>query len=171
MADSQNAANALRIAKEEACKAAEDKSAEMERLKENHSSTISQLGKAHVAEISKLKEDHTSEVSKLREDYAAEISSLQKKHDSVLVDERTHGYNEAIYEAAEKIRSVKDSIYKGGYEFGLETTGLSCDHELFGKVVLCPPGAFVVSSPSESEEENEEEERAEIPPPSHPPGV
>lgn len=40
IANLQSAADALRVAKEEACKAAEDKSAEMERLKENHNSAI-----------------------------------------------------------------------------------------------------------------------------------
>lgn len=72
------------------------------------------------------------------------------------MDERTNNYNEAMAEASNDIKAVKDRIYTGGYEFGLESTGLTHDHDLFGKVVLCPLGAFVLSSSSESEEEDEE---------------
>lgn len=55
--DVLKATNVLKVAKEEASKAAEDRIAEMEKLKEEHSSAISQLKEVHNAEISKLKED------------------------------------------------------------------------------------------------------------------
>lgn len=176
VANSQDSANALRIAKEEAFKVTEDKSTEVERLKENHNSIVFQLGETHAAEISKLKEDyaavilklrddHASEIAKLREDHTAKILSLQEKHDFVPMDERTHGYNEAVAKAADDVGALTDRIYRGGYEFGFKSVGVSRDHELFGKVILCLPGAFVVSSSSDSKEENEEEENAEDPPP------
>lgn len=148
VANLQTSADALKNVKEEACKATEDKSAEMEQMKESHASTLSQLGETHVAEVSKLREDHAGEVVKLREDHATKILGLQERHDSALVDERTHGYNEAMEEAASDVGALKDHIYRGGYEFDLENAGIPRDHELFGKIVLCPPGAFSVSSSS-----------------------
>lgn len=72
IANLQSDADALRTAKEEACKTAEEKPVEIEKLKENHSSAISQSGEAHAAEISILRGDHASEVLKLREDHSTE---------------------------------------------------------------------------------------------------
>lgn len=175
----QRAVDALKATKEEACKAAEDRFAEMDRLKENHNSVISQLGEAHATEISKLKDNHATEISKLKEDHAAEISGLKEKHDLIIVNERTTGYNEALSEVVDEIGGLKDRIYRGGYKFGLENFGLSCDHELFKKVVLCLPRAFIIPSPTDSEEEGEEkEDEGDVPdvsnpdaPPPPPPNV
>lgn len=133
---------ALQVAKEEACKASEEKLAEIEGLNEDHKSTLSRLAEAHAAEVSKCKEDHAAEVSKLCDDHATEILGLREKHDSNLVDKRTHGFNEAMDKAARDIQVVKDCIYKKGYEFGLESASLSRDHKLYDKTVLCPAWGF-----------------------------
>ena len=83
---------------------------------------------------------------------------MKEEKDLALVEERTTGYNEALLDAADEIKAVEDQIYKGGYMFGLESAGLPREHELFEKVVLCPPGAFAVPSSAESDEETDEEE-------------
>lgn len=147
--------DALKNAREEACKVVEDRLTEVEKLKENHNSVISHLGETHTAEVSKLRENyaaivsklednHAAEIFRLCEDQAAEISGIQEKQDLALVDERTSSYNEAMAEAANEVGAVKYRIYKGGYELGLESARISRDHELFGKVVLCPPGDFII---------------------------
>lgn len=52
LANSENTAEALKIAKEEACKATEDRLAEIDKLKEDHNFSISWLDGTHAAEVS-----------------------------------------------------------------------------------------------------------------------
>ena len=134
------------MAKEEADKTTKDRAAEMEKLKEEHSSSISQLKEGHATELLKLKEDH-----------AAEILRLKENNELALVDEQNASYNEAMSEAVDDIKVVQNQVYKSEYEFGLESAGLLRVHELFGRVVLCPPGSFVIPLSVDSEEETDEE--------------
>lgn len=61
-------------------------------------------------------------------------------------------------EATDEIGAIKDWIFRGGYEFSLESVGLSRDHELFSKFVPCPPRPFLVSHSADLEEEGVEED-------------
>ena len=92
---------------------------------------------------------------------------MKKEHDQALVDAKEEGYSEAIYEATDEVTSLKNIIYKAGYEYGLACAGLQDDHELYDKVVLAPPRLFVPAAPSASVEEDAEleEEKSDVPPP------
>ena len=73
-----------------------------------------------------------------------------------MVDVKEEGYNEAISKAANEVAGLKNTIYKAGYEYGLTCAGLQNYYKLFGKVVLCPPGAFTLPAPSATLEEDAE---------------
>ena len=82
---------------------------------------------------------------------------MDEAKDSLLEDVKTEGYNEAVDDSAKEMKSIKDQVYRGGYEFALTCAGLAPDHELFERTVLCPPNIFAAPPPSESDDEIDEE--------------
>ena len=60
------------------------------------------------------------------------------------------------------MKAIKNQVYRGGYEFSLKCAGLALEHELFERVVLCPPDICAAPPPSESDEEIDEEGKQEI---------
>lgn len=92
-----------------------------------------------------------------------EMQKLKKEHEDALIQAKVEGYEEAISDAADEVSGLKDTIYKAGYELGLDGANLPNDHELYKKVVLCPPGAFVLKQAKteqevSAEKQNENEE-------------
>lgn len=91
------------------------------------------------------------------------IAKLKFEHEDALVKTEDQGWDEATYDVADQIRSLKDIIYEASYDFGLESAGIPNDHELHAKIVLCPPVAFIaaVLNPSEVFPADEEESNVE----------
>lgn len=72
-------------------------------------------------------------------------NKLKSEHEEGLVEAKDQGWDEATEVTTEQICSLKDLIYKAGYTFGLESAGISNDHELHAKTVLCPPRTFTAA--------------------------
>lgn len=64
--------------------------------------------------------------------------------------------------ADDQLRSIKDVIYRAGYDFGLVNAGISDNHELHSRTVLCLPRAFtaIVVNPCQALPADEEDENA-----------
>lgn len=53
------------------------------------------------------------------------VDKLKQEHKDALVQARDEGYEEAISNDADE---VENTIYRAGYEFGLDNVGISNDH-------------------------------------------
>lgn len=78
---------------------------------------------------------------KAEKDTEERFEKLKKEHENALVQANDEGYEEVISGAADAVDGLKNKIYKVNYEYGLNCAGISDDHELYNREVLCPSRA------------------------------
>lgn len=77
------------------------------------------------------------------------IDKLKYKHEDDIVKVGDESWNEATNATVEQLRGLKDTIFRAGYDLGLDSVGIPDDHKLYNMTILCLLGAFttVVANP------------------------
>lgn len=68
---------------------------------------------------------------------------LKLENEDAIVNVADEGWNKATNAVVDQIFTLKDKIFRAGYDLGLDSAGIPNDHELYNRVVLCALGAFV----------------------------